>query len=310
YPMKKFARILTALALAVTLSILIPLIRLLCRRGTLALLVRRLVGAAILVGLLINLFYATWGLNYFRVPLKERMSLEVTERPLDELESLTRELVRRINAIRPGLPEDEEGTAALEEGYRAVFDALPEAFESLGLRQPALSGKVTRAKSVLWSEGLSWCGITGVYVGITAEPNVNVDAPAFLLPHTAAHEMAHQLGVASEDEAEFAGFLACLCSEDPSVVYAGLASMLIYCGNAIYDRDQKLYWEIYESYCDGLRRDLRHHRAYWDAFEGRAEEAATQINDNYLKHNGQESGVDSYGEVVDMLLAYCALTDF
>ena len=53
-------------------------------------------------------------------------------------------------------------------------------------------------------------------------------------------------------------------------------------------------------------RDLANYNAYWDAFEGPVEEAATTLNDNYLKFNQQESGVKSYGMMVDLILAYFA----
>ena len=50
-------------------------------------------------------------------------------------------------------------------------------------------------------------------------------------------------------------------------------------------------------------RDLAAYRLYWQRYEGRAEEIASQANDGYLKHNAQQSGVKSYGESVDLLLA-------
>ncbi len=302
--------LLYAALAAVVICLVTCILRVLLGRAPLAAFIKRLLDIAITFGALLLAFYATWGLNYFRVPLKTRLELNVCARPVEELEQLTIYLAERANKLRETLPEDEDGVATLEDGYRAVLDALPEAYAALSAREPELSGRVTRAKSVRWSQGLSWCGITGIYIGLTAEPNVNVDAPAFLLPHTAAHEMAHQLGVASEDEAEFVGYLACLQSEDASVVYAGVVTMLIDCGNALYAQDADRYYAVYESYEDGLKRDLSYQREYWDAFKGRTEEMADRTNDAYLKHNGQESGIKSYGEVVDMLLAYYEQTDF
>lgn len=295
---------------AASLGILMMTIRVIVKRTHPAALVKRFVNLGIFAGVLIILFYATWGLNYFREPLKERMSLNVCERPVEELEKLTVRLVRRANALRPNLWEDEDGIAKLRDGYEPVFESLPDAYKTLARTHDEFSGELSHAKPVLWSKGLSWCGITGVYVGFTAEPNVNVDAPEFLLPQTAAHELAHQLGIASEDEAEFAGILACLKSKDPAVVYSGLLAALIECGSALHKQNPDLYWEIYETYGAGVLRDLTFQRAYWAAFEGPTEEIATKTNDSYLKHNSQPSGVQSYSEVVDMLLAYYEQTDF
>ena len=63
---------------------------------------------------------------------------------------------------------------------------------------------------------------------------------------------------------------------------------------------------MYATYDEGLVRDIRNNNAYWDSFEGPVEEAATKLNDNYLKFNQQENGVKSYGMMVDLILAYFA----
>ena len=51
-------------------------------------------------------------------------------------------------------------------------------------------------------------------------------------------------------------------------------------------------------------RDLRGYNEYWDRYDGQVEAAVDQLNDGYLKHNQQESGVKSYGMMVDLLLAW------
>ena len=111
---------------AASLGILMMTIRVIVKRTHPAALVKRFVNLGIFAGVLIILFYATWGLNYFREPLKERMSLNVCERPVEELEKLTVRLVRRANALRPNLWEDEDGIAKLRDGYEPVFESLPD----------------------------------------------------------------------------------------------------------------------------------------------------------------------------------------
>ena len=136
---------------------------------------------------------------------------------------------------------------------------------------------------------------------------MNVDQPPLLLLHAAAHEMAHQLGLASEDEAEFTAFLACMRAPEPAIRYSAVMLALIRCGNALHGADAERYYAIVDArYSDGMRRDLADYTAYWDAFEGPAQEIATDMNDGYLKHNAQVSGVKSYGESIDMLLALYA----
>ena len=54
--------------------------------------------------------------------------------------------------------------------------------------------------------------------------------------------------------------------------------------------------------------DINYEREYWREIRSHemaeaAETIMNQVNDTYLKANGQESGVKSYGEMVDLLLA-------
>jgi len=295
------------------LCILIPLLILreiffvIKRQHGVSSLVSLLLSVLIAVGVGWNLFYVTWGFNYFRAPLASRMELPVQARSVDELESLTLKLAAAAGELRETLSEDETGVfTAGEGGAEHLFAELPQAYAALSQVEPVLSGKVTPAKPVEWSEGLSWLGISGIYIGLTAEPNVNVHQPDLLQLHAAAHEMAHQLGIASEDAAEFVGFLACQNSTIPEIRYSGLMNALVHCGNALHRADSERYYAVARQYSDALWRDFSAYNAYWDAYEGTAEEIATQANDNYLKHNAQPSGVRSYGESVDLLLAYRA----
>lgn len=264
-----------------------------------------LLSVCIAFGALLNLFYLTWGINYFRAPLSRRMGLAVEARPVEELEELTALLARHAAILREQVAEDADGvfTADLD----ASFAGLPKAYAALAEADATFAGTVTRAKRVAWSRGLSELGIAGIFIGLTAEPNVNVDQPPLLLLHGAAHEMAHQLGIASENEAEFVAFLACARSEDIAARYSSVMYALILCGNALYSADADRYWEIRNAdYSEGMCRDIADYNAYWKAFEGPAREATTNANDGYLKHNAQPSGIKSYGEAVDLLLSLYA----
>ena len=55
---------------------------------------------------------------------------------------------------------------------------------------------------------------------------------------------------------------------------------------------------------EAVRRDMWDNNAFWQRYEGRVSEAATRVNDTYLKVNSQAEGVKSYGRVVDLMLAY------
>jgi energy-coupling factor transporter transmembrane protein EcfT len=289
--------------LAVTLLIVRIVQAFLQKRGYLRLL-KSIAALLLAAGVILNLFYITWGFNYFRRPLSERMGLNVTERSVDELEAFVLKTARKAGTLRETLNEDEDGVFLPEESRQQIFNELPEAYAALSERFPVFYADPTRAKSVLCSSGLSWQGISGVFVGLTAEPNVNVGQPPLLVYQAAAHEMAHQTGIAAENEADFTAYLACMCSDDPNVRYSALVYALIVSGNALYKADAERYLAAADTYGDAIWRDLQDYDAYWDAFDGAIQQSADRRNDAYLKHNAQQSGVESYGEAVDLLLAF------
>lgn len=268
-------------------------------------LLRTVLTVGILGGVLLHVFYLAWGFNYARPTLYQLLDLPVQERPVEELEELCRELATEAVWLREQVPEDERGVFCLPAGWRESFSALPAAYENLGAELPLFSQPARSPKGVWLSEGMSWAGIAGIYIPFTAEANVNVHQPPLLLLSSGAHEMAHYLGFAREDEANFIAYLACIHSKDPCIRYSGVMLALIHCGNQLYKTDPIAYQAVWEAcYSPGMIRDLRGYNEYWDRYEGQVEAAVDQLNDGYLKHNQQESGVKSYGMMVDLLLAW------
>ncbi len=162
-----------------------------------------------------------------------------------------------------------------------------------------------RAKPLLCSRLQSVLGFTGVYFPFTGEANVNVDAPACLLPATIGHEMAHQRMVASELEANFVGIAACTSCGNTTYRYSGYLMGLIQLCNALYSADPDAWYAISEKYfTPQLAQDWIDNNEYWAALASPAEDAAEDAYDAFLKSNGQELGIPSYGACVDLLVNY------
>ena len=179
--------LLYALVVGISLLLLTRLVQLILRKIPF----RRLIGtiASILLagGIALNLFYATWGFNYFREPLAARMGLNITTRSVDELEAFVKKTAKEAKALRETLHEDQNGVFAPEESKTTLFSELPQAYAALSAKHTVFLCDPTRAKQIFWSQGLSWQGISGIYIGLTAEPNVNADQPPLLLHQAAAH---------------------------------------------------------------------------------------------------------------------------
>ncbi len=248
-------------------------------------------------------FTFAWGLNYHRASVSRMLRLDVRERPVEELEYLVARLATEANFMRAYLPEDRFGV--FDPGTAdEIFTAASEACAALGARFSPFDRPFPRAKPLLFSLAFSKLGIAGIYNPLTAEANVNVDVPKLLIASSACHELAHMAGFARENEANFLAFFASRYSGDLHVRYSGTVLALIHAGNALFARDPEAYYDVREMYSDRLDRDLQDHGSYWRAHEGPASEMMEDVNDAYLKSQGEESGVASYGEMVDLLLAF------
>ena len=250
-------------------------------------------------------FAITSGLNYQRISFAEQSGFDVRPSPVEELVALSIELAESANAARQMVAEDERGVMRLSApGYHALALEAQELFGDATQRYPNLGdGYVPRPKPMIFSRAMSWMNIGGVYFPFTFEANVNVDKPHYSIPATMMHELAHFRGFMREDEANFLAYLTSRDSGNPDFVYSGYMMALIHTTNALFSVDRNAYWDVIGKLYDGVLRDMTASSEYWRQFEGPAATVAVMVNDAYLRANNQASGVRSYGEMVDLLLA-------
>jgi len=249
-------------------------------------------------------FMLLWGFNYNRVSISEIMAFEVKTYSTQELAEVTESLIASANTLRNYQLEDSEGVMESPGTYKEIFARAHEGYVAIGKSVKALSGPYGRPKPVFASELMLYTGITGVYFPYTAEANVNVAVPDLLLPATTLHEMAHQRGIAPEDEANFVAYVTALAHPDKDFNYSGTVLALIHSMNALYAQDPELATTLRKTYSEGLNRDMAYYAQFWKAYEGQTNAVADQVNDTYLKASGETDGVKSYGRMVDLLLGY------
>lgn len=249
------------------------------------------------------LFMLLWGFNYNRLTFDIIGKIEVKKSSMQELYNLNESLIERANNLREKVVEDTDGVMNIPGGYKDIFNRAHIGYEKASEVYKELGGNYGPPKPVLLSKYMSYTGITGIYMPYTGEANVNINVPSLDLPATAAHEMAHQRGFAREDEANFIAYLTCTMHEDADFQYSGVMLALIHSMNALGDNDIELFRTLTKKYSSGLIRDLQYEREFWSKYEGRIEKAADQVNNSYLKSNGESDGIESYGRMVDLLLA-------
>ncbi len=168
------------------------------------------------------------------------------------------------------------------------------AMEKLGQRYRRLSGHNPYPKPILNTWILSVQQTTGVYSPFTVEANYNRDIAYYDIPFTICHELSHLRGYMQEEEANFIGLLATIGADDLYFNYSGYVSAWVYAGNALARIDSTAFATLYARINARTRQDMLYNNAYWQQFEGKPAEAHDQLNDAYLKMQGQASGVRSY----------------
>lgn len=249
-----------------------------------------------LVGLLLFSYTANCGVNYYAASFSSYAGLETGLYTKEELEDLCRFLVEKVNENVTVEAYPDHRQEWRKEGVRAMGNAAGQ-YERLG-------GFYPRPKEVACSYILSIQQLCGIYAPFTIEANFNGDIPNYNIPHTICHELSHLKGFMREDEANFIGYLACVSSESQAFRYSGYLMGWVYAGNALAKADMETYMDLRQRLDPQAEADLQENNAFWNRYEGRVAEVANQWNDTYLKMNDQTDGVQSYGRVVDLMLAY------
>jgi len=259
-----------------------------------------------LLGVIFFLFVFGCGANYYRDSYAQCSGLQTELSTQEELCALCQCLAQRADVLREELRqyENSSGVFTLPCTLEDLGNAAAAAMTKLGEQEPVLKGFYPQPKQVMWSKGMSCCGITGIYFPFTVEANVNVDVADFTIGATMCHELSHVAGFMREGEANYLAYHACTCSENPILDYSGTMLALIYVENALYHASPERYWQVRSTYGEGMNRDLAADSAYWEQFEDTiANEIGESVNDAYLRANNQENGIQSYGDMVDLLLA-------
>lgn len=267
-------------------------------------------------------FLLIWGLNYQKQPLGKNLNL--TPYKVDPTE-LIRVCQYFINATNQSYLEANPPTLYLTNSNNTTNDintandisksnnldwvslnsSIEDSFQKEPLLKPLTFGNYAPAKAVYFSKAMSYLGISGIYIPLTGEANVNVAQPSSTIPFTLAHEKAHQRGFAREDEANFIAFLISTKSQNPYCRYSGYLITTIHLLNSLALIAPEQYQTLYKSLSYGPRSDLKAISQFWAYYEGRLSKVSEKVNNSYLKANQVRSGVENYNEVVELVISYC-----
>lgn len=260
------------------------------------------------VSLIWLLHTGVYGLNYYAGPLREDVHLGSYDFTVDDMADATIFFRDKANALAEQLPRDDQGNLTFSD-----FDTLAaqagSGFHTLTYEQSGsvFAGSLVPVKKLAWADLYTSMGILGVTMPLTGEAAVNPQIPAVALPFTICHEMAHRMCIATENDANFAAFLACIANESVEYQYSAYYMAYRYCYSALLSAGNaeaaaaaaRIDLEV-SSY---LRYDLK---VYDRFFSNNRSDLATDIadaaNDAYIKISGDGAGTDSYGQVATDLV--------
>ena len=274
---------------------------------------------------LLFLYAANCGVNYQRESFSEKTGLAAKQYTAEELKQVCLWLTEEVNALagqveRGGsgemilaAPAEEKQDAAAAEyeemPLQVLGDTAVQAMTDLAEEYPDMKGYYPHPKPVCVSEILSYQNLSGVYSPFTIEANYNADMVDYNIPFTLCHELSHLRGFMQEEEANFIAFLACIGSDNRDFEYSGYLTGWVYCINALRRADAEEWQQVREWLDEAAEADLRENSRFWEYYDGAVAEVSDKVNDTYLKANGQSEGVQSYGRMVDLIIAYAERKD-
>jgi len=206
-------------------------------------------------------FHLFWGMNYYRQPLHKSLNID-EDYTTEELIKLTEQLIVKVNRLQFNLTKNDSAKVEMPYTKEAILESAPRAYTVLKDKFPHLTYEPTSVKKSLFSTPLTYMGFSGYLNPLTNEAQVDYLIPAYKLPTTTCHEIAHQLGYAAENEANFIGSLAAIHHPDKHFNYSGYAFALRHCLNEIYRRDEDLYFKTIETVNHGVLQNYKEVRVF------------------------------------------------
>jgi hypothetical protein len=264
-------------------------------------------------------FQLIWGLNYMQPDPTKDFQLTVqspknAQIALSEMNALTYELIEELNQTKAILTLNR----ALEPNFEQVVANVQQAYEQVSVDHPRFILQNQSTKKAIFPSLGDYIGFLAFYQPITGEAILRSDLPILTQPYTIAHEMAHQLGYASETEANFIAFVLASEANDPYLKYSMLlqmfsyaqdAQLLLLAGNKGFDAWKAQIDKNRSLLSPAVLKDRAEIKAFFAVRADKQIQASSKLYDQFLKWNQQAAGLASYADVLKWVRAYRLKTD-
>lgn len=242
-------------------------------------------------------FHLSWGFNYGKLPIVRSIDYKYN---INELSETTDFYIDKINTNHIKLLLDESEKLVIQSSFEEIVNECKKSFEKLDYEN--FNIKKLKVNKSYFSKVLSYMGFSGYINPFTIEANINSKIPIISYPSTISHEIAHQIGYASENEANYIGILSNQISSNLEINYSGNLIALQYLLSELYYVNKNLYSEKIKKIRKGILKNIEEKREFSKKYRNPFEDVFKKIYDFYLKNNNQSQGIKSYGMVVNLLI--------
>lgn len=249
------------------------------------------------------LFHLLWATNYYRVPLFEKMSIK-REYSNEDLYDFTKKLIVKTNEVQWQITHDKTKKITNPYSQESIFKMTENGYATLAKEYPFFRYEIPSRKKSLFSLPLTYMGFGGYLNPFTNESQVNYKLPMYGFPNVICHEMAHQIGYASESECNFIGFMACIKNQNLYFQYSAYSNALRYCMENVVMKDEVKFKEFKPTINPGILENFKESDRFWKQYDTFIDKGFHMFYDQFLKANQQQDGLESYSKFVDLLINY------
>jgi hypothetical protein len=255
-------------------------------------------------------FELIWGLNYQKLDPSKDFKLEVPNAYTEnQMDSLCINLAQDLNLTRTKISDFDLKNL----NFGTILTQNSAEFDQISKKYPFLTYTIPSVKKSFFPSWGDYFGYLAFYQPITGEAIIRGDLPTITLPFTMSHEIAHQLGYASEEQANFIAYVIGVESNNPIFNYASQLELFNYAQYAhlkfIAKRgDKALYNATIQRNKQILNpkviEDRKMIRNFFLKKQHLQISGTSELYDQFLKWNKQSKGIDSYEDVLLWVLAY------
>lgn len=249
------------------------------------------------------IFHLLWALNYYRIPLFEKMNIQ-REYSNEDLYVFTEKLIAKTNEVQFAITHNKNQKVSNPYSHDSIFKMTQNGYDILAKQYPFFRYEIPSRKKSLFSLPLTYMGFGGYLNPFTNESQVNYKLPMYSFPNVICHEMAHQIGFASESECNFIGFMACIKNDDLYFQYAAYTVALHYCLENVIMKDEEKFKAFRPTINPGIIENFKETELFWEQYDTFIDKGFHAFYDQFLKANQQKDGLESYSKFVDLLINY------